>query len=70
MIKPMENKTEEMKNAIEAVFPGTKQAIAEYKCPLCRQAVGKFRDALSQKEYRISGMCQKCQDSVFGGSDE
>lgn len=25
-----------------------------------------FRDELSAKEYYISGMCQSCQDSVFG----
>jgi len=25
-----------------------------------------FRDALSMSEYRISGMCQECQDFVFG----
>jgi len=25
-----------------------------------------FRDTLSLKEYNISFMCQKCQDSVFG----
>jgi hypothetical protein len=26
----------------------------------------KFRNDISQKEYRISGLCQECQDSVFG----
>ena len=25
-----------------------------------------FRDALSRKEFGISGMCQKCQDETFG----
>ena len=25
-----------------------------------------FRDDLSRKEYKISKMCQKCQDGVFG----
>jgi hypothetical protein len=25
-----------------------------------------FRDSLSRKEWKISRMCQKCQDSVFG----
>jgi len=25
-----------------------------------------FRDALSLKEYGISGLCMKCQDGVFG----
>ncbi len=34
-------------------------------CPTCQKPVGKFRDALSEKEHLISGMCQKCQDSVW-----
>ena len=25
-----------------------------------------FRDLLSAKEYTISGLCQDCQDEVFG----
>lgn len=35
-------------------------------CPTCGKKIGEFRNALSQKEFQISGMCQKCQDSVFG----
>lgn len=37
-------------------------------CPLCGQPVKieDFRDALSRKEYTISGMCQKCMDNIFG----
>lgn len=35
-------------------------------CVTCGGEVGEFRDELSVKEYGISGMCQKCQDSVFG----
>lgn len=26
----------------------------------------EFRDALSAKEYTISGLCQRCQDTLFG----
>ncbi len=26
----------------------------------------EFRNEISRKEYTISGMCQKCQDSIFG----
>lgn len=26
----------------------------------------EFKDALSAKEFTISGMCQQCQDSFFG----
>jgi hypothetical protein len=35
-------------------------------CITCGDNVDGFRDRLSEKEYTISGMCQKCQDSVFG----
>lgn len=36
-------------------------------CPFCKGDItaGEFRDALSIREYRISGLCQKCQDQVF-----
>jgi len=29
-----------------------------------------FRDEISIKEYGISGMCQECQDRVFGEPEE
>jgi len=32
----------------------------------CGGAAVEFQDDLSRREYRISGLCQKCQDSVFG----
>jgi hypothetical protein len=35
------------------------------ECPTCGGSIGKFKDELSEREYRISGMCQKCQDEVF-----
>ena len=70
MKEPMSGKSQEVKNLIEAVFPGTAKAIAEKRCPTCQKALGKFRDQLSAREYEISGMCQECQDSVFGGEEE
>ena len=33
----------------------------------CGKSATKFRDALSAKEFLISGLCQECQDSIFGG---
>lgn len=39
------------------------------KCPMCHEYIGEFRDDLSRKEFGISGMCQNCQDSVFGAED-
>lgn len=38
-------------------------------CPTCGGKIEGFRDKLSAKEFGISGMCQKCQDSVFGGEE-
>lgn len=44
------------------------QAIAEGKCPLCAKLVDstQFKDELSLKEFKISGMCRNCQDDMFG----
>lgn len=36
-------------------------------CPLCKGPITEFRDDISDREYMISGMCQKCQDQVFPG---
>jgi predicted amidophosphoribosyltransferase len=35
-------------------------------CTTCGEEVGEFRNSCSQREYNISGMCQKCQDRIFG----
>lgn len=37
-------------------------------CPFCKKEVRPedFKDALSKKEYFISGLCQDCQDKMFG----
>jgi hypothetical protein len=36
-------------------------------CPFCSKPVSKdeFRDELSKREYKISGLCQACQDETF-----
>ena len=36
-------------------------------CVICKGPATDFEDALSRKEYGISGMCQKCQDAFFTG---
>lgn len=44
------------------------KVISDDLCATCGKAVTtlSFRNAISLKEYTISGMCQECQDSVFG----
>ena len=44
------------------------QTHAEGKCPFCGKEIDietEFRDALSKKEFEISGLCQSCQDDFF-----
>lgn len=58
-------KSPEMTNFLDRMF-GRTFAIESDLCVTCSGPAEKFRDDLSRKEYTISGMCQKCQDSVFG----
>lgn len=55
---------------VDLLFPTQKKLKDEGKCPTCAQPVGEFRNALSRKEFSISGMCQRCQDSVFGTGED
>jgi hypothetical protein len=34
-------------------------------CPFCKKTVGDFRNRESRDEYKISGLCQVCQDGFF-----
>jgi len=37
------------------------------RCPFCNAEVdvGSLRDELSRREFKISGLCQRCQDDIF-----
>ena len=37
-------------------------------CPFCNKEIKweDFRNEISRREYRISGLCQSCQDEMFG----
>jgi hypothetical protein len=52
------------------VATGRTTAILNNKCippPYgCGKDANDFRNALSIREYRISGFCQECQDTIFG----
>ena len=34
-------------------------------CMTCDGKAGVFNDRISVQEYKISGMCQKCQDKTY-----
>lgn len=45
---------------------GGHNALNAGRCPTCSEEIAGFRNDISEKEFSISGMCQKCQDSTFG----
>ena len=75
--EPMEpsEKSPEMTEACDSfassLFGRTRTgSIGEQKCVSCGGYATEFRNELSKREYKISGLCQKCQDAVFGTGDE
>jgi len=42
------------------------------RCPFCNVEVDidRLRDGVSRKEFRISGLCQGCQDDIFDAADD
>ena len=58
-----------LESAISAITGvDRREAITSKPCTCCGSAVtlDSVVDELSLKEFHISGMCQTCQDSVFG----
>jgi len=47
------------------IFPEGIKNLKEGVCTICGAKIEGFKNAISHKEYQISGMCQKCQDKVF-----
>lgn len=45
------------------------QSIKDDVCTVCGEPAIEFEDGLSEREYAISGMCQKCQNKVFDGEE-
>jgi hypothetical protein len=45
--------------------------VEEGHCPFCNEKIdtSTFRDALSKRKYEISGLCQACQDNMFGDKE-
>lgn len=62
---------QKVKDNIALAFHGMTitQALEKGVCIDCRRSVANtFKDGLSVREYQISGLCQRCQDKVFGES--
>lgn len=65
-------KSDQVENTINffAQMAGHKRdrhtAILTDQCVACDRKAESFTDKLSEREYTISGLCQVCQDEVFG----
>ena len=46
------------------------QAKATKTCLRCGNPAKEFKDISTEFEYRISALCQTCQDKLFHGKEE
>ena len=55
-----------LEQALDNLLPFPhRESIRHDRCSCCNGDATNFDDALSVREYAISGFCQTCQDSVF-----
>jgi len=58
---------ESLENISKALFGTSREeSIGADTCVICGHEATEFDGELSRKEFAISGMCQECQDDVFG----
>jgi len=66
--------TQNAKRPSDLLYSGRIESITRNTCAMTANDIGcvgdgealEFRDDVSKREYRISGMCQACQDAVWG----
>jgi hypothetical protein len=51
--------------AEEDIIARTETARAHHACKLCGKPAVLFNDPLAELEYRISSICQSCQDYYY-----
>ena len=61
--------TIDMNKPVWKMFPEKAQRARTGRCVDCGVPIkdtDDFKDAISIREYAVSGLCQKCQDAIFG----
>lgn len=64
------SKADDLKRDIEAMARVMGWDGEADHCRACNEPVTGFVDELSEQEYYISGMCQVCQDKIWGAMNE
>jgi len=62
-------KAQNIEDLIDALNPSGRKRVDSIRsdiCAWCGKPATEFRDTPSRREYTISGLCQECQDEVFG----
>ena len=67
MLNELDNTKEEM--ALRLFGRSRTVAMSNGQCVKCGGFNLEFNDELSRKEYGISGLCQRCQDGIFGSGE-
>jgi len=64
----MTNPLDRRFTAMAAEICGYTERLKAGLCPTCgkKPDLCALRDEASKKEFTITGMCQPCQDSIFG----
>lgn len=59
-------------NIIQVMIAQKRKAVKSGICPRCGKDASKdaYRDEVSRRESKISGLCQACQDALFGAIKE
>ena len=74
MVEPTK-KNQEIENLLTKVSGASRVgAIKTDRCispPIgCGKSAKEFTDDISKKEFAISGLCQDCQNKLFGGPED
>lgn len=62
----IDNFIDQLSGNINEKSAGRRTSIQNDVCVFCNGPATEFKDALSEKEFTISGICQICQDEIFG----
>lgn len=68
-MRPSDKSPEIRSMMADLVGADTEDRIRRNVCALCGKPATNFTDAISAREFSISGMCQKCQDGFFTGEE-
>jgi hypothetical protein len=66
-----DNKEQDVQVELLGKLANMNTLVSEEGCNTCpKEYPLHFKDLGSYREFKISGICQSCQDGIFGGCNE